>query len=72
MDNRTPKKSHLFTIDEDMLFVSTNSRVIINIPVDSGEEFMTEQFNSEPRDLRFRIGEPPNDPITAFVNEDAA
>ena len=32
---------------------------------------MTEQSNSEPIDQRFRIWGPPNDPMTAFVNEDA-
>ena len=72
MDNRYPKNSHLFTIDEDMRSVSTNSPGLINISSDSGEEFLTEQPNSEPIYLRFRIGGPLNDPMTAFVNEDAA
>ena len=45
---------------------------MINISSDSWEEFLTEQPNSEPIDLRFRIGGPPKDPMTAFVNEDAA
>ena len=72
MDNRYPKNSHLFTIDEDMCSVSTNSPGLVNISSDSGEEFPTEQHNSEPIDLRFRIGGPLNDPMTAFVNEDAA
>ena len=72
MDNRPPKNSHLFTIDEDMQSVSTNSPGLINISSDSGEEFLTEQPNSEPIDLGFRIGGPINDPMTAFVNENAA
>ena len=73
MDNRYPKNSHFFTIDEDMRSVSTNSLGLIIISSDSGEEFLTEQLNSEPIDLRFRIGGPLNDPMTAaFVNEDAA
>ena len=62
MDNRYPKNSQLFTIDEDMRSVSTNSPGLINISSDSGEEFLTEQPNSEPIDLRFRIGGPLNDP----------
>ena len=70
MDNRYPKNSHLFTIDEDMRSVSTNSPGLINISSDSGEEFLTEQPNSEP--MGFRIGGPLNDPMTAFVSGDAA
>ena len=72
MDHRYPKNSHLFTIDEEMRSVSTNSPRLINISSDSGEEFLTEQPNSEPIDLRFRIGGPLNDLMTAFVNGDAA
>ena len=68
MDHRYPKNSHLFTIDEEMRSVSTNSPRLINISSDSGEEFLTEQPNSEPIDLRFRIGGPLNDLMTAFVN----
>ena len=72
MDNRYPKSSRLFTIDEDMQSVSTNSPGFINISSDSGEEFLTEQLNREPIDLRFRAGGPLEDPMVAFVNEDAA
>ena len=72
MDNRYPKNSHLFTIDKDMRSVSTNSPGLINISSDSGEKFLSEQPNSEPIDLRFSTGGPLNDPMTAFVNEDAA
>ena len=55
-----------------MRSVSTNSPGLINTSSDSWEEFLTEQPNSEPIDLRFRIGGPLNDPVAAFVNEDAA
>ena len=55
-----------------MRSVSTNSPGLINISSDSGEEFLTEQPNLEPKDLRFRIGGPLNDPMTPFANEDAA
>ena len=72
MDNRPSKNPHLFTIDEDMQSVSTNSPGLINISSDSGEEFLTEQHNSEPIDLRFSIGGPINDPMIAFVIENAA
>ena len=72
MDNRYSKSSHLFTIDEDMQSLSTNSPGLINISSDSGEEFLTEQPNSEPIDLRFRAGGPLEDPMVAFVSEDAA
>ena len=72
MDNRYSKNSHLFTIDEDMRSVSTNSPGLLNVSSGSREEFLTEQPNSEPIHLRFRIGKPPNDPMTAFVNGDAA
>ena len=72
MDNRFPNNSHLFTIDEDMRSVSTNSPGLINISSDSGEEFLTAQPNSEPIDLRFRLGGPLNDPLAAFVNGDVA
>ena len=72
MDITYPKNSHLFTIVEDMRSVSTNSLGLINFSSDSGKEFLTEEPNSEPIDLRFRIGGPINDPMTAFVKEDAA
>ena len=55
-----------------MRSASTNSSGILNISSDSGEEFVNEPRNSEPIDLRFRIGGPLNNPLTAFVNEDAA
>ena len=72
MENRVPRSFNPFTIDEDMQSVSTNSPGLINISSDSGEEFVTEQSSNEPMDLRFRIGGPINDPMSAFVNEDAA
>ena len=72
MGNKAPRNFNLFTIDEDIQSVSTNSPGLINISSDSGEEFITEQPCTEPLDLRFRIGGPINDPMTAFVNESAA
>ena len=72
MNNRRPKNSHRFTIDEDMQSVSTNSHGLINISSESGEEFGTKQSYSGPIDLRFRIRGPLNNPITAFVIEDVA
>ena len=72
MGNKAPRSSHRFTIDEDMQSISTNSAGLINISSDSGEEFVTEQPCSEPIDQRFRVGGPLNNPMTAFVNEDAA
>ena len=72
MDNIPPKNSHLFTINGEMRCLSTNSLGLINISSDSGEAFLTEQPNSKPIDLRFRIVGPLNDPMTAFANEDAA
>ena len=44
---------------------------MINISSDAGEEFVTEQSYPEPIDLRFRIGGPLINPMTAFVDEDA-
>ena len=55
-----------------MRSVSTNSPGLINNSSDSGEEFLTEQLNSEPIDLSVRIGGPLNDPMAAFVIGDAA
>ena len=55
-----------------MQSISTNSPVIINISSDSGEEFVTELSYVDPIDLRFRAGGPLQDPMLAFVNEDAA
>ena len=55
-----------------MRSVSTNSSGLIMISSDSGEELLTAQPNPETIDLRFRIGGPLNDPMTAFENEDAA
>ena len=72
MENGVLGNFNLFTIDEDMQSASTNSPGLINISSDSGEEFITEQPCAEPMDMRFRIGGPVNDPLTAFVNENAA
>ena len=72
MENRTSRNPNLFTIDEDMQSISTNSPGLINISSDSGEEFVTEQSYAEPIDLRFRIGGPLDNPMAAFVNENAA
>ena len=72
MGNRAPTNFNLFTIDEDMQSVSTNFSGLVNISSDSGEEFITGQPCAEPMDLRFRIGGPINDPMTAFVKENAA
>ena len=55
-----------------MQSISTNSPGLINISSDSGEEFVTEQSYVDPIDLRFRAGRPLQDPMLAFVNEDAA
>ena len=66
------RSSNLFTIDDDMQSISTNSPGLINISSDSGEEFVTEQSYVDPIDLRFRAGGPLQDPMLAFVNEDAA
>ena len=66
------RSSNLFTIDEDLQSISTNSPGLINISSDSGEEFVTEQSYVDPIDLRFRAGGPLQDPMLAFVNEDAA
>ena len=55
-----------------MQSISTNSPGLINISSDSGEEFVTEQSYVDPIDLRFRAGGPLQDPMLAFVNEDAA
>ena len=72
MENKTSRNTNLFTIDEDMQSISTNSPGLINISSDSGEEFVTEQSYVEPIDSRFRAGGPLQDPMLAFVNEDAA
>ena len=72
MESKAPRSSNLFTIDDDMQSVSTNSPELFNISSDSGEEFVTEQPYVEPIDLRFRAGGPLEDPMLAFVNEDAA
>ena len=71
MESKMPRSSNLFTIDEDMQSISTNSPGLINISSDSGGEFVTEQSYVEPIDLRFRAGGPLQDPMLAFVNEDA-
>ena len=55
-----------------MRSVSTNFPGLINTSSDSREEFVTEQSYVEPSDLRFRAGGPLQDPMLAFVNEDAA
>ena len=55
-----------------MQSISRNSPGLLNISSDTGKELVTEQSYSEPIDLQFRIGGPPNNPTTAFVNEDAA
>ena len=55
-----------------MQSISTKSPGLINISTDSGEEFVTEQSYVDPIDLRFRAGGPLQDPMLAFVNEDAA
>ena len=72
MESKIPRTSNLFTIDEDMQSISINSPALINISSDSGEEFVTEQSYVDPIDLRFRAGGPLQDPMLAFVNEDAA
>ena len=51
---------------------STNSRWLINISSDSGQELVVEQPDPDPIDLRFKVGRYIMIPLTAFVNEDAA
>ena len=53
--NKNPK---LFTIDEDMPSVITNTSGLIPIFSNSGGEFPVEQPYFEPIDLRYRIGQP--------------
>ena len=72
MESKMPRGSNFFTIDEDMQSISTNSPGLINISSDSGEEFVTEQSYVDPIDLTFRAEGPLQDPMLAFVNEDAA
>ena len=72
MESKMPRGSNLFIIDEDMQSISTNSPGLINISSDSGEDIVTEQSYVDPIDLRFRAGGPLQDPMLAFVNEDAA
>ena len=51
---------------------STNSSGLLNIFTDSGEEFLTEPSYVEPIDFRFRIEGYLDNPMIAFVNEEAA